>query len=98
MHIKELTGDRLVAVELTKKCLERIREMAESGVQSSDALHVGHTLIYLTATLTEHATNQEEVEAPDLSDRIAGLHKLESELDMIERVLRDELASRITKA
>jgi len=91
---KAVDSERLAVMELAKKCLGRISDIASRGARSKDARCVGGALIFLSTTLSEYVAYREKLRAPGLRDWLPGLRDLDSELDIIDRLVAKDLASR----
>ena len=71
-------------VELAKKCLRLIRDIAERGAQSQDPEHVGYALEELTQVLLERTGFDKRVFEPVAADQIDDLGRLYTELDCVD--------------
>jgi hypothetical protein len=76
-------------VELAKKALELIREIAERGAASWDPAVVGYALQELSQVLYERTGSDERMLEPIPAGEIADLYRLLGKLDWVDGFLCD---------
>ena len=81
-----------VRIELAKKCLALISDIAARGAHSLDPEHIGYALQELTQVLFERTGNQERLFEPVDADQIGDLPWLHSELDFVDSSSQDMAA------
>jgi hypothetical protein len=71
-------------VDLARRCLAKIRDIAERGVFAQDPDHVGYALQELSQVLLERTGREEREFEPIPADQIFGLENLLEELDIVD--------------
>ena len=80
-------------IELAKKCLALISNIAGRGARSQNPEHIGYALQELTQVLFERTGNQERLFEPVDADQIGDLCPLHLELDFVDSFSQDMAAS-----
>ncbi len=70
-------------VELARKCLTLISEIASRGAHSHDPEQIGYALQELTQVLLERSGTEDRLYEPIPADQILDLPKLYEELDFV---------------
>ena len=70
-------------VEMARKCLMLIRDIADRGAWSSHPEQVGYALQELTQVLVERTGTEERQFEPISANEIVGLKELYEELDFV---------------
>ena len=76
-------------VELARRCLGRIADVARRGESSSDPGFVGYSLQELSQVLLERTGTEDRGFEPISADEIDGLEKLHEELDFVDALSQD---------
>ena len=71
-------------VEMARKCLERIRDIADRGASSGDPEAVGYALQELSQVLLERTGLQDRIFEPVPAGEIGGLAALYKELEFVD--------------
>lgn len=71
-------------IELARKCLTLISQIATRGACSQDPNQIGYALQELTQVLLERTGSEERLFEPVPADQIPDLQWLHSELDFVE--------------
>jgi hypothetical protein len=77
-------------VDLARRCLALIRDIADCGVWSHDRQVVGYALQELSQVLLERRGMEERVFEPASAEIIAGLPGLLEELEFVEGAISDQ--------
>ena len=83
-------------IELAKRCLALIRDIAGRGACSQNPEHIGYALEELTQVLFETTGSDERLFEPIPPDEIRDLRWLHGELDFVETASQGMAASRHT--
>jgi hypothetical protein len=81
-------------IELAKRCLALIRDIADRGACSHTPEHIGYALQELTQVLVERTGSDDVIFEPIPADEIRGLRQLHEELDFVDSCSRTMAASR----
>jgi hypothetical protein len=84
--IEAVSGGKMNNVELARKCLERIRDIADRGASSWDPQVVGWALQELSQVLLERTGDNHRYFEPVSAAEIDNLPALYQELDFINGV------------
>ncbi|HLN00866.1 MAG TPA: hypothetical protein VK335_16375 [Bryobacteraceae bacterium] len=83
-------------IELAKRCLALIRDIAGRGACSQDPENIGYALEELSQVWYERTGSDERLFEPIPADQIRGLRWLYEELDFVDGASQDMAASRHT--
>jgi len=81
-------------IELAKRCLALIRDIAGRGACSQNPEHIGYALEELSQVLCERTGSDERLFEPIPADQIRGLRWLYEELDFVDGASQGMVASR----
>jgi hypothetical protein len=81
-------------IELAKKCLTLIRDIAGSGACSQNPEYIGYALQELTQVLVERSGSNDRLFEPIPADEIRDLTWLHEELDFVDSCSQSMSASR----
>jgi hypothetical protein len=81
-------------IELAKRCLALIRDIAGRGACSQNPENIGYALEELTQVLFERTGSDERLFEPIPADQIRGLRWLYEELDFVDKASQGMAASR----
>ena len=76
-------------VEVARKCLERIRDIADRGASSWDAAQVSYALQELTQVLFERSGSDERLFEPESLHQNGDIRKLYEELEFVNALSQD---------
>ena len=76
-------------VEVARRCLGRIADVARRGESSSDPGFVGYSLQELSQVLLERTGAEDRVFEPISAEEIDGLEKLHEELEFVDALSQD---------
>jgi hypothetical protein len=80
-------------IDLAKRCLALISDIACRGAGSQSPEHVGYALQELTQVLFERTGNNNRLFEPIPADEIRGLQQLHEELDFVDACSQSMAAS-----
>jgi hypothetical protein len=81
-------------IEMAKKCLTLIRDIAGRGACSQNPEYIGYALQELTQVLVERAGSKDRLFEPIPADEIRDLTWLHEELDFVDSCSQSMSASR----
>jgi hypothetical protein len=76
-------------LDLARKCLRLVRDIAERGAESWDPADVGYAIQELTQVLHERTGDEDRVFEPIPANEIEGLEALHEELQWVDGFSRD---------
>ena len=76
-------------IELARKCLTLISNIAQRGATSESPAQIGYALQELTQVLLERTGRQERLFEPVAADQIPDLSWLNSELELVDGFSQD---------
>ncbi len=80
-------------IELAKRCLALISDIAGRGACSQNPEHIGYALQELTQVMVERTGNADRLFEPIPADQIRDLAWLHEELDFVDSLSQSMLAS-----